>query len=374
MKKNNSPGDGSLRKRPDGLWEYRVIVGMDADMKVIRKSFYSRDRSGAGAKKAYREWLANKESAIKKKKTVKVWAEEWLTTYKKGKVSPGSYYNYMLYVNQYIVPELGDKLLTDVRPVDIENLYLQNRHLSTTALNYIRISLNGIFESGIENRLCNQNPAKDIRPPKKDKPLPVSFSRDDIAYLIPFCANYVNGYYVEALLYTGLRIGELCALTWGDVDLKNGVINVSKDVAVTGTPGRKYAIKESTKTGRSRQVVLTQDGIQVFKLIPKRGIYVFPGRNTPFCTPDSYRRRYEAVFRALNAELLAEHKGPGEAPQVPVLSPHKCRHTYATFLLDGGANIRAVQDQLGHARITTTEIYTHVDIESRKQNVRKLGY
>lgn len=372
--KKNSPGDGSLRQRPDGRWEYRVVIGMDADMKVIRKSFYSKDRSGAGAKKAYREWLANKEDAIRHRKTVKVWAEEWLKTYKEGKVSPGSYYNYKLYVNQYIVPELGDKLLNDVRPVDIETIYLRNRHLSATALNYIRISLNGIFDSGVKNKLCLQNPASEIRPPKKDKPLPVSFSRDDIAYLIPFCAEYHTGYYVEALLYTGLRIGELCALTWGDVDLKAGVINVSKNVAVSGSPGRKYAVKESTKTGKSRQVALTQDGIQVFHRIPKCGIYVFPGRDTPFCTPDSYRRRYESVFRALNNELRTEHRGPGDAPQVPMLSPHKCRHTYASFLLDGGANIRAVQDQLGHARITTTEIYTHVDIESRKRNVQKLRY
>ena len=372
--KKNSPGDGSLRQRPDGRWEYRVIVGMDADMKPIRKSFYSKDKSGAGAKKAYRTWLAGQEDLVEQRKTLKIWAEEWLKTYKKGKVSPGSYYNYQLYINQHIIPELGAKLLDSVRPVDIERLYSSKIDLSATALNYIRISLNGIFDSAVKNKLCHQNPAKDVRPPKKEKKPPVSFSRDDIAYLIPFCAEYETGYYVEVLLYTGLRIGELCALTWGDVNLKDGFITVNKDIAVSNEPGQKYMVKASTKTGRSRQVALTPNGIAAFKRIPKRGIYVFPGKHTPFCTPDVYRRRYNAVFRALNEELQAEHKGPGEAPQVPLLSPHKCRHTYATFLLDSGANIRAVQDQLGHSKITTTEIYTHVDIESRKENIQKLGY
>ena len=372
--KKNSPGDGSLRQRSDGRWEYRVIVGMDADMKPIRKSFYSKDKSGAGAKKAYRAWLADQEELVEKEKTFKVWAEEWLKTYKKGKISPGSYYNYKLYIEKHIIPEIGGKLLDSIRPVDIEKLYSCKIGLSATALNYIRISLNGIFDSAVKNKLCRQNPARDIRPPRKEKKTPISFSLDDISYLIPFCAEYSTGYYVEVLLYTGLRIGELCALTWGDVNLKDGLITVNKTVAVSNEPGQKYMVKESTKTGRSRQVALTPNGIAAFQRVPKRGIYVFPGKHIPFCTPDVYRRRYNAVFRALNEELRLEHKKPGEAPQVPLLSPHKCRHTYATFLLDSGANIRAVQDQLGHSKITTTEIYTHVDIESRKSNVQKLGY
>lgn len=372
--KKNSPGDGSLRQRPDGRWEYRVVVGLDADMKPIRRSFYSKDKSGAAAKKAYRAWLAGQEDLVEKRKTVKVWAEEWLETYKKGKISYGSYCNYKLYIEQHIIPELGVKLLDAVRPVEIEKLYSKKKDLSASALNYIRIALNGIFDSAVKNKLCHQNPAKDVRPPKKERRLPVSFSRNDIALLIPFCAEYETGYYVEALLYTGLRIGELCALTWGDIDLEEGVIAVNKDVVISDAPGQKYVVKESTKTGRSRQVALTPNGINAFRRIPKHGIYVFLGKHTPFCTPDVYRRRYNAVFRALNEELREKHQGAGEVPQVPLLSPHKCRHTYATFLLDGGANIRAVQDQLGHSKITTTEIYTHVDIESRKNNIQKLGY
>ena len=56
-----SNGDGSLRQRPDGTWEYRAVIGMDADGKMIRKSFYSKDKSGREAKKKYRDFLSGKE-------------------------------------------------------------------------------------------------------------------------------------------------------------------------------------------------------------------------------------------------------------------------------------------------------------------------
>ena len=112
---------------------------------------------------------------------------------------------------------------------------------------------------------------------------------------------------------------------------------------------------------------LTPAGIDCFKRIPKKGLFVFTGARQPFCTPDIYRRHYDQVFKDYNADSTLEGT-------IRNLSPHKCRHTFASFLLEGGANIRAVQDQLGHARISTTEIYTHVDEDAMKKNVLKLGY
>ena len=363
-KTHASPGDGSLRQRSDGRWEYRVVIGMDADMNPIRKSFYSKDKSGRAAKAAYRDWLTNQEPGVEGIKTVKQWAETWLEAYKKGKVAPKSYTNYKLYVEKHIVPAIGHMQLEGVRPVHIETLYAEKERLSSSALNYIRITLNGIFESAKENRLCNTNPAEKVRPPKKDAKLPTAFSEDEVTDLILYAMDHKYGAYVLIPLYTGLRIGEICALTWPDIDFDSATITVNKTVAATEEKGKKYEVKQTTKTGKARAVVLTKTGLGTFRSIPKTGLYVFTGRGSGFCTPDIFRRRYDKVFDDLIASGVNVRK----------LSPHKCRHTYASFLLAGGANIRAVQDQLGHSRITTTEIYTHVDIESRKDNVSKLGY
>lgn len=353
-----SPGDGSLRQRKDGTWEYRVSIGMDANGKRIAKSFYSKDKSGALAKKKYREWLSNQQVGIE---AVKQWAEVWLETYKKNKVAPKSYANYKLYVEHHIIPEIGDLKLDDVRPVHIEQIYLTKAGLSASALNHIKIALNGIFETAIDNRLCTTNPAKKPRPPKKTSKAPEAFTKDEVTKLLAFASTHQCGAYVEALLYTGMRIGELCALLWSDIDLENMIVSVNKAIATVDLDGEKYDVKDTTKTGKPREVVLTDSGASVFKSAPKKGLYVFTGKSGSFCTPDEYRKRYDKVFHDL-----------GES--VRHLSPHKCRHTYASHFLAGGANIRAVQDQLGHARITTTEIYTHVDIDSRKENVAKLTY
>ena len=362
-----SNGDGSLRQRPDGTWEYRVVTGLNADGKPIRKSFYSKDKSGREAKRKYRDFLAGKEehAAAWSKHTVQTWGRIWLESYKLGKVAPRSYRNYELYLESHIIPLLGHEQLTEVKPVDIERLYAAKVDLSNSAKNYIRITLNGIFDAAIENNLCPTNPAKKVKFAKRPTKLPEVFTMNELALLLPYCKEHPDGIFVEALLYTGLRIGELCALMWCDVDLEDGSLLVCRSVSISSEKGSKYEVKETTKTGHDRRVFLTPAGIECFRRIPKRGLYVFSGTRQPFCSPDIYRRHYDKVFKDYNAE----HKTP-----IRILSPHKCRHTFATALLDSGANIRAVQDLLGHARITTTEIYTHVDSEAMKSNVQKLKY
>jgi integrase/recombinase XerC len=154
---------------------------------------------------------------------------------------------------------------------------------------------------------------------------------------------------LELLYASGIRVGELAALDVDDVDLAAGVVRVmgkgSKERTVPfGVPAREALTAWLT---RGRPQVATADS----------GPAVFLGRRGRRVDPRQVRT---AVHR------LLEH-----VPDAPDLGPHGLRHSAATHLLEGGADLRLVQEMLGHASLATTQIYTHVSVDRLKQSYRQ---
>ena len=386
MKKAN--GEGTLRQRKDGTWEYRVSV----EGRKSQLSFYSKDADGRGAKKKYRLWLQQTGGrTVERVETVAGWAQRWLQLKKAGVVF-GTYANYKHFTETYILPAIGGLKLEAVRPYHIAAIYADDRvrELSNSSKNEIRICLNGIFKSAKKNRLCMENPAEDETFSRTQSKPPQVFTLDHVKAILAFAPSHRWGPYAQAALLTGLRTEELCGLIWSDLYLPRDIdaqvpyARIHQVIAKVDNSGgenllpldktekqkrrRRYELRAQTKGKRERRVVLTREGWELFRSLPKQGIFVFPGLNgAPYLTPPQFAARWKAVLTALNQTLP-----PGE--QVPLLSPHKARHTYATHLLSSGANIRAVQEQLGHTRITTTEIYTHIDLAVQQANISKLAY
>lgn len=154
---------------------------------------------------------------------------------------------------------------------------------------------------------------------------------------------------LELLYASGIRVGELTALDIDDLDLDAGVVRVmgkgAKERTVPfGGPARD-ALEGWLRRGRP-QVATAESGPAVF--LGRRGRRVDP------------RQVRTAVHR-----LLAH------VPDAPDLGPHGLRHSAATHLLEGGADLRLVQEMLGHASLATTQIYTHVSVDRLKQSYRQ---
>lgn len=352
-------GSGSFRKITRSgkeLWEYRIEG----------KSFYAATKKDCRDK--YQNWKSDShESKIEKIVLFKDWAIEWLQAYKYHKVADGTYKNYELYVTKHIVPFFADYKIKDIRPALVEKFMTTKDNLSNSARHHIWIALNNIFETAVKNRLCEENPCTEYKPPReeKDKAAKIKFfAREPLEILIKYAANIENGYYVLLPLYTGLRLGELAGLKWEDIN--GDIITISRSVAKSEYGG--WTLK-APKSGKRRFIGITNNLSEVLNKIPKRGQYVLSDGAENFLTLNQIETRYAKVFKEINKILIESNCEP-----IEYLSIHKCRHTYATYLADGGAAAKDIQELLGHSSISTTQIYFHVDQEAIRNASNKLSY
>lgn len=201
------------------------------------------------------------------------------------------------------------------------------------------------------------DPAARLRAPKPDKHLPRVITRAQIDGLLDALATRAEGgepgairdvVVIEVLYAAGIRVSELTGLDVDDVDLERLTLRVvgkgnKQRVVPFGVPALR-AIRRYLQVARP---ALAAEGSGPALLLGTRG----------------GRLGTRAVYQ-LVASLLADLPGGGPA------GPHTLRHTAATHLLDGGANLRAVQEILGHASLGTTQIYTHVSSERLKETYR----
>jgi len=193
------------------------------------------------------------------------------------------------------------------------------------------------------------NPAHGLAAPKLDRPLPKVLRADDAERLVELpptdSPTGARDRAVLELLYgSGLRVAELCGLDLADVDLRSG------RVRVTGK-GRKQRQLPMTDQAVAALRTYIQDARE--GLVSGRG----PAENALFLNSRGKRIGPRSV-RAVVARYSREVTGS--------VSPHALRHSFATHLLDGGADLRTVQELLGHENLATTQIYTHVSMERLK--------
>tara|TARA_X000000368_G_scaffold280067_1_gene222116 strand:- start:1189 stop:2088 length:900 start_codon:yes stop_codon:yes gene_type:complete len=222
-----------------------------------------------------------------------------------------------------------------------------------------RISaLRRYFQWLMSKKVIEKDPTAKVRTPKGPQRLPRPLQRSEIDQLFdestPQNALELRDRLVVELLYgSGLRVAELCGLQEENLNLKNQTIEVIG------------------KGSKIRTIPITAYACDLLELWIPTGSKAFDDGYTPSGRSSSgllVNRRGNGLGRSDVRRILhrlLRLKGMTER------SPHALRHTYATHLLDGGADLRAVQELLGHADLTTTQIYTHVSREQLREMHRK---
>ena len=236
---------------------------------------------------------------------------------------------------------------------DLENfiVYLNDLCLSTNSQARILSSIKSFFQYLVLENLINENPAEWLEAPKIKRKLPEILSQEEIFLVMETLdLSTVNGRrnkaMLETLYATGVRVSELIQLKISDFFPEIGFIRViGKGNKERVIPIGEVAIQHIRYALEDQKIKnLTQE-------------YLFVNKNQK---PLSRIMVFQIIKEA--AEKAGIQKN---------ISPHTFRHSFATHLVEGGADLKAVQDMLGHESIVTTEIYTHLDTNFLKQTLLK---
>jgi integrase/recombinase XerC len=216
-------------------------------------------------------------------------------------------------------------------------------------------SVRSFFRFGQREGWAAANPAKALRNPRKSKKLPHFLSSDEVGRLLDAPGGDAqlalrDRAILETLYAAGLRVSELVGLSDGDLDFAAGVVRV-----------RGKGRKERLSPIGSFAVKSLRAWLKVRTLSPRekqgREAPVFTNRLGTRLTTRSVARMLEKYLKLTGLDSRT--------------SPHTLRHSFATHLLDRGADIRSVQELLGHKSLVTTQIYTHVSTANLKAAYEK---
>jgi integrase/recombinase XerC len=239
--------------------------------------------------------------------------------------------------------------------------HLTRRKLAKRSIGRALSAVRSLYSYMHRNEAVDSNPARGIGSPKLDRHLPGYLDRAQIELLFESSelkaqegrfTDVRNNAILELFYSTGMRLSELRGINRGDIDL------LSQQVKVRGK-GKKERI---IPVGDHAQLALRNYEAKRDDLI--RNTLSRADRTAFFLSSRGKRISLRAIQNAVTGFLDSIDEGAG-------LSTHSLRHTFATHLLDAGADLRAVQELLGHVSISTTQIYTHTSVERLKEVYQK---
>lgn len=301
-----------------------------------------------------------------------VWFEEWLTHYIKPSSKQRTFEQYSRAAQIHILPYLGDIELTNLTPFILQKFITgltENGNKRTgkgLSPNFVKTILSIVQNSLKTAHLVGYLPeysANKIKRPKPKEKQVECFSAWEQKKIEEAALSAKKDKYrgIILCLYTGLRIGELLALTWNDIDFEKSILSVTKTCHDGNENGKHIRIIDTPKTENSRrQIPLSKTLVKMLKEMKKKSkceFVIADGEKPVFI------RSYQRMFELFLKKLGLQHKGF-----------HSLRHTFATRALECGMDVKSLSEILGHKNATITlNRYAHSLWEHKAEMMNKLS-
>ena len=299
-------------------------------------------------------------------KTIREIVEAW-KEYKRPYVKQSTMAAYVLILENHVLPEFGDN--DSLHEHDVQAFVLKKieRGLSVKSVKDILIVLKMVMKFGVKNEWMTHY-EWDIKYPANNQPkelevLSVANHKKILDYVQHNFTFMSLGIYIS--LSTGLRIGEICALKWSDINVADGTITVQRTIeriyVVEGGKKHTQLVINTPKTVNScREIPMSKELLAMVKPMKKvvnGDFYVLTNEDKP-TEPRTYRNYYNRLMEKLD---------------IPKLKYHGLRHSFATRCIEAGCDYKTVSVLLGHSNISTTlNLYVHPNMEQKKRCINKM--
>ena len=373
MGRKRKNGEGTVRLRKDGRWEGRIVIGYDDNGLPKTKNVLAKTKGECIEKLKALKSTITPDTPVKLKADMLFgeWLDYWYETYCKPNARPATQRTYEGYIRLYLHPRLGSIPLNKVTTSDIQQMCtwmmtearLDQKNgdsgLSDSQVINCYSLCDRVLEKAVAEKLIVRNPAKGCKlPPNRPNEMN-RLSREDMQKVL-IQAKEENYYELFLLEFaTGLRLGELMALQWDDVNLVTGELRINKQVNLVGS---KLVISEPKTKAAVRTLILPPSVRKVLAeyktRVNSRWLFPSPKKDDLPIIPSAVSRRLHT---------LLEHAG---CEQVRF---HDLRHTFATNALAHGMDIKTLSTILGHvSSATTLNTYSHVTDEMRQRAAVKI--
>ena len=369
MAKRRPQGDGTIRKRSDGRWEARIIIGHKNDGSPMYKSAFAKTQKSALKQlhqllDLYRDVDLTEECRM----TLGEWMDKWMDEYMIFTIKENTIKGYRSQIDHQIKPFIGHKQLASLTTADIQKFYnkikkegrvhphpIHGHVLSDSMVRKLNMMLHEAMEVAVRERYIVRNPTDNTTIPKKtttEKQVLDDSQLNRFLEAIQGEPYWHDFFYVEVM--TGLRRGEICGIKWSDIDFNEGTLCIKRSVSTK--EGGGVSIGE-TKTDAGVRTIIMPPSVATL-LWKKRSDaineWVFPHYTNPSdpLHPSSAYKKLKTLLKRL---------------ELPLLRFHDLRHTFATQATDGGVDPKTLAGILGHTDASfTLDTYTHVTSDMQR--------